>query len=50
MEKVGKSWNAGQVTPTLWVGSLADAENERALHLHGITHVLTVASRLRLSC
>lgn len=42
-------WDAGQVLPSLWVGSLSAAEDENELRNHGITHILTAASRLRLS-
>jgi len=39
-------WDAGEVVPGLWVGSLSAAEDAKHLTEHGVAHIVTVASRL----
>jgi dual specificity phosphatase 12 len=41
-------WDAGAISPQVFVGSLYAARNVTALKQNGITHVLTVAGRLTL--
>lgn len=47
LRPAGAPWDAGEVVPGLWVGSLAAAESAEDLASHGIARVVTVASRLR---
>jgi len=43
-------WDAGEILPSrLFVGSLVAANETHALKTHGVTHILTVGSRLKLS-
>merc|ERR1719203_897227 len=42
----GAEWDAGEVAPGLWVGSLSAAEDAKQLAAHSIAAVVTVAARL----
>eukprot|EP00927_Polykrikos_kofoidii_P012663 TRINITY_DN15485_c0_g1_i1.p1 TRINITY_DN15485_c0_g1~~TRINITY_DN15485_c0_g1_i1.p1 ORF type:complete len:476 (-),score=79.38 TRINITY_DN15485_c0_g1_i1:297-1724(-) len=41
------SWDAGEVVPGLWVGSLAAAQSDSDLLARGISRVVTIATRLK---